>query len=329
MRSSAARVTVTADASDDTAVARVDFFVDGTLAGSDATPPYELAWTTTAARRRRPRARGAASDAAGNVARSADVRVLVDNGRGGPRNAALCAKAKRDGDRFERRTATVHRCVRRRTRSWSCGRHERATRPFRAAARIVDPSAYLTCYAIKGAPGAPRFAPRAVDLADAFGDQRWELRNPVELCLPATRDGSPSRPGARRVHVLPGEGGQGHAALRRADDRRDRRDRHRQPHRSEAEHVLPAGATRRDPARGSCGASRLLPQQAGVGGGAPRRARARRDRRLRHARAHRDEADGVVSARDARHAVAARAAAGDLHLSWPLSDQRRPCFRMR
>jgi hypothetical protein len=65
---------------------------------------------------------------------------------------------------------------------------------FQGGGTFVDPGAYATCYAVKPAPGAPRFAPRAVTLADAFGDQQWELRRPTELCLAATRDGSPVDP---------------------------------------------------------------------------------------------------------------------------------------
>ncbi len=40
--------TITASASDDVAVSRVEFWVDGALKGADTTAPYSYAWDTTA-----------------------------------------------------------------------------------------------------------------------------------------------------------------------------------------------------------------------------------------------------------------------------------------
>jgi hypothetical protein len=186
-------VTVEAEASDDTAVARVALFVDGTLAASDAQPPYAFTWTTVGVADGAHRLSALATDVAGNAARASAVRVLVDNGRGGGRNAYLVSKAKLDGVRFAAREVTV-------TDAFGAAATI-AVRPVsggsaavQGGGAIVDPSAALDCYKVKAAPGAPRYVVRQLDLTDAFGTQRWELRRAVELCLPATRDASPVDP---------------------------------------------------------------------------------------------------------------------------------------
>jgi archaellum component FlaF (FlaF/FlaG flagellin family) len=76
--SSTGIVTLSATASDNLAVSRVDFLADGTLVGSDTTPPYSVSWDT------RTLAPGAsvvltakASDAAGNVDASPSVTVAI------------------------------------------------------------------------------------------------------------------------------------------------------------------------------------------------------------------------------------------------------------
>jgi leucyl aminopeptidase len=71
--------TITASASDDIAVSRVEFWVDGALKGSDSTSPYSYAWdsSTTANGSRVLVAK--AYDAAGNVGTSTSVTVTVNN----------------------------------------------------------------------------------------------------------------------------------------------------------------------------------------------------------------------------------------------------------
>ncbi|HLM48620.1 MAG TPA: Ig-like domain-containing protein [Myxococcaceae bacterium] len=70
--------TLTASASDNVGVARVEFFLDGALLGSDTTAPYSLSWynnTTVGSHSLLARA----YDAAGNVASSTAVTVSVQN----------------------------------------------------------------------------------------------------------------------------------------------------------------------------------------------------------------------------------------------------------
>jgi len=70
--------TLAATASDNVGVARVEFFLDGTLLGSDTTAPYSLSWynnTTVGSHSLLARA----YDAAGNVASSTAVTVSVQN----------------------------------------------------------------------------------------------------------------------------------------------------------------------------------------------------------------------------------------------------------
>jgi hypothetical protein len=69
---------LTASASDNVGVARVEFFLDGALLGSDTTAPYSLSWyNTTTVGSHSLLAR--AYDAAGNVASSTAVAVSVQN----------------------------------------------------------------------------------------------------------------------------------------------------------------------------------------------------------------------------------------------------------
>ncbi len=76
-------LTFSATASDNVGVTRVEFYVDGTLAGTDTANPYTLAFDST------PVANGShslvakAHDAAGNVGTSASVAFTVSNGTGG------------------------------------------------------------------------------------------------------------------------------------------------------------------------------------------------------------------------------------------------------
>ncbi len=46
-------VTISANASDNVGVTRVDFYVNGVLVGSDATAPYQYTWNTTTLAQRR------------------------------------------------------------------------------------------------------------------------------------------------------------------------------------------------------------------------------------------------------------------------------------
>jgi Big-like domain-containing protein/chitobiase/beta-hexosaminidase-like protein len=72
--------TVSASAWDDVAVSRVDFFVDGTVTGRDATgSPYAFGWDTTAAGNGTHTIAARAVDEAGNVTSSAAVSVTVSN----------------------------------------------------------------------------------------------------------------------------------------------------------------------------------------------------------------------------------------------------------
>jgi hypothetical protein len=73
-------VPVSATASDDTGVSRVEIWRDGaTLVGSDAAAPYDVAWDTASVPNGSHTLTARAFDAAGNVGESAPVAVTVDN----------------------------------------------------------------------------------------------------------------------------------------------------------------------------------------------------------------------------------------------------------
>jgi hypothetical protein len=76
-------VTVSANASDNVGVSRVELYVDGTLAGTDTSSPYQIAWNTTTTSNGGHSLQTRAYDAAGNVGSSATVSVTVNNGTGG------------------------------------------------------------------------------------------------------------------------------------------------------------------------------------------------------------------------------------------------------
>ncbi len=76
-------VTVSANASDDVGVSRVELFVDGSLAGTDTSSPYGIAWNTTTASNGGHSLQTRAYDAAGNVGSSALVNVTVSNATSG------------------------------------------------------------------------------------------------------------------------------------------------------------------------------------------------------------------------------------------------------
>jgi hypothetical protein len=72
-------VTVSANASDNVGVTRVDFYVNGLLAGSDSAAPYQYSWNTTSFANGAATLRAIAYDAAGNAGQSSIVSVTVAN----------------------------------------------------------------------------------------------------------------------------------------------------------------------------------------------------------------------------------------------------------
>lgn len=72
-------VTVTASASDNVGVARVEFFVGATLAGTATVAPFSFNWDTAAVANGSHSLTARALDAAGNAATSAAVAVTVEN----------------------------------------------------------------------------------------------------------------------------------------------------------------------------------------------------------------------------------------------------------
>jgi hypothetical protein len=75
-------VNVAASASDNVGVTKVEFYVDGTLAGTTTTTPYTFAWDTTAVTNVTHSLVAKAYDAAGNTGPSASVGVTVQNTTG-------------------------------------------------------------------------------------------------------------------------------------------------------------------------------------------------------------------------------------------------------
>jgi hypothetical protein len=75
--------TVSASASDDVGVSRVELLVDGAVAGTDTTAPYSFAWNTTTVSNGGHALQTRAFDAAGNAGTSATVNVTVSNGSSG------------------------------------------------------------------------------------------------------------------------------------------------------------------------------------------------------------------------------------------------------
>jgi len=71
--------TISADASDNVGVARVDFYAGSTLIGSDTTSPYSVSWNTTSVANGSYSLTSRAFDGAGNSANSGAVSVTVDN----------------------------------------------------------------------------------------------------------------------------------------------------------------------------------------------------------------------------------------------------------
>ena len=76
-------VAVTANASDNIGLDRVEFLLDGALLGSDATAPYAYSWNSAAASNGAHALQARAVDLAGNTGSSAPVNVTVSGGTGG------------------------------------------------------------------------------------------------------------------------------------------------------------------------------------------------------------------------------------------------------
>jgi hypothetical protein len=76
-------VTVSATASDDIGVDRVEFLLDGTLLGSDAIAPYSISWNSATASTGNHTLQARAFDLVDNVGTSATVTVNVLEGSGG------------------------------------------------------------------------------------------------------------------------------------------------------------------------------------------------------------------------------------------------------
>jgi hypothetical protein len=72
-------LTLAADASDDSGVARVEFLVDGATVGSDSTAPYALDWSSASGSDGVKSVAARAVDAAGNEATSSPRTIAVDN----------------------------------------------------------------------------------------------------------------------------------------------------------------------------------------------------------------------------------------------------------
>ncbi len=76
-------VTVSANASDDIGVERVEFLLDGALLGSDAGAPYAITWNAATASDGAHALAARAVDLAGNTGTSPQVNVAVSGGSGG------------------------------------------------------------------------------------------------------------------------------------------------------------------------------------------------------------------------------------------------------
>ena len=72
-------VAISADATDDVAVASVAFFVGGTRVGTDTTAPYSVSWDSTSVPAGTVELTAVATDTSGNGATSASRSVTVDN----------------------------------------------------------------------------------------------------------------------------------------------------------------------------------------------------------------------------------------------------------
>jgi hypothetical protein len=76
-------VTITAAASDNVGVTKVEIYVDGTLRTTDTTSPYTWSWDTTTFANSSHTIMAKAYDAANNIGQSSNVSVTVNNAGGG------------------------------------------------------------------------------------------------------------------------------------------------------------------------------------------------------------------------------------------------------
>ncbi len=72
-------VTISATATDNDSVNRVEFYVDGTLLGTDSTSPYSMNWDSTYVLNDSHTLQAKAYDVVGNVAFSSEITVTTDN----------------------------------------------------------------------------------------------------------------------------------------------------------------------------------------------------------------------------------------------------------
>ncbi len=73
-------VTISANASDDTAVSKVEFYVDGNLVGTDTTAPYSITWDSTTVLDANRTIYAIAYDTAANQTTSSAISVVTNNG---------------------------------------------------------------------------------------------------------------------------------------------------------------------------------------------------------------------------------------------------------
>ena len=82
---------VTATATDNVGVTRVELWIDGVLASTRTATPYTFSWNTTTVSNGSHTLQSRAYDAANNVGQSATITVTVNNGATGPREIVLYA----------------------------------------------------------------------------------------------------------------------------------------------------------------------------------------------------------------------------------------------
>ena len=90
-------VAVTANASDNIGVDRVEFLLDGALLGSDASAPYAYVWNSTAASNGAHALQARAVDLAGNTGYSPQVNVTVSGGGSAPITVVFANEDVNDG----------------------------------------------------------------------------------------------------------------------------------------------------------------------------------------------------------------------------------------
>jgi hypothetical protein len=88
---------VTASASDTSGVAKVEFYVDGSLASTDTAAPYTFTWNTTGVANGAHTLMAKAYDAANNVSTDNDTSVTVNNAGGGTTSVSFASLSSEDG----------------------------------------------------------------------------------------------------------------------------------------------------------------------------------------------------------------------------------------